>query len=153
MGDLYRSGALRCTRDGTNFRSALSEVRPFIGTGVFEAIRHRTIRTVNHTGTSGMKDTRYCLLILPKSKPIGAQIARDREKRKGKACAYWVDGLGNGSPGLVSGCFTVDLEERRGDRGFHSIGGDDPSGERCRSHEIERTGVGSVDDETYLVSL
>ena len=94
----------------TDFRSALSEVRPFFGTGVAESIRHRTIRTVNDTGTSGMEDTWHGLLILQerKPKPIGNQIARKGAEGGGRS-AYWVNRLWENTLGLVSGGIAEDL--------------------------------------------
>ena len=62
--DVDGRGAFRRVWDIANFRRSLTEVCPFVGGRVGEAVRHGTVRAVDDTGAAGVLDTRNGLLVL-----------------------------------------------------------------------------------------
>jgi hypothetical protein len=102
LGHLEGRGPFRGVGDGTDLRSALSEVGPLVALGVAEPVRHRAIGAVDHTGAPGVDDPRHGLFIL--------QMDLRRRAKESDRWAYRVDRFGDLAPLLVPGGITEDLE-------------------------------------------
>lgn len=63
-GHGYRVGTREGIGNRTNFRRTLTEIGPFVGVGITEAISHRAIGAVDHAGATGMLDPGDSFFIL-----------------------------------------------------------------------------------------